>query len=297
MSIDSQVTVEKMLSQIDSLPELPAVALKVSQLLDDPSTDAKALGDVIMLDPGLLTEVLKLCNSAQYSLSRKIATISEAVALLGHRALRQIVFTIISHGVLNREVNGYGLEAGALWENSVTCGVYAKHLAIKAGFMDTELAFIAGLLRDIGKIALDCHLSRKSQALQQIIRGQKLSFLNAEEQTAGANHSVVGAYLSHQWNLPEKLTLAIQWHHAPSRLPQTASTEECKLVALIHLADIFTMMTGTGTGIDGLMYSLDDHVLKMLDLPPDGLILEQWYAELLEIQNEIEIVLLTFGNH
>jgi len=295
--MDSQITVEKLLSNMDTLPELPEVAFKVSQLLDDPSTDAKALGEVIILDPGLLTQVLKLCNSAQYSLSRKIATISEAVALLGHKALRQIVFTIISHSVLNRAVNGYGLETGALWENSITCGMYAKQLALKLGFADTELAFIAGLLRDIGKIALGYHLASKSQAVRQIIRGQRLSFLNAEEQATGANHSVMGAYLSTRWNLPDKLTLAIQYHHTPSKLPAETSAEDRKLVALVHLADIFTMMNGTGTGIDGLMYTLDGQIFEMLDIPANGDTLELWYAELLDLQSEIDVVLNTFGSN
>jgi len=296
MTITPNLSLEELLNRMDKLPEIPAVALQVSRLLNDPKANAKALGDIIVLDPALVAQVLKICNSAQYALNRKIATISEAVAILGQNLLKQIIYTIISHGVLNRPIRGYAMEKGALWQNSMTCAVYARHLAHKLHFKDGELAFTASVLRDIGKIAMDSVIDGLGQTIERTVYSQKCSFLDAEEQIVGFNHCIIGAHLASRWNLPESLVLAIEFHHQPSQLPVTAALEHQKLVCIVHLADIYTMMTGAGMGLDGLMYPLDSHIFDVLGINPENNLLDQWYAELLDIQGEIDGMSKTFSN-
>src|SRR5688572_13922341 len=113
--MDNQVVLQEIIDNLDSLPEVPVVALRVNRMLDDPDVDAKQLSQVITMDPSLTTKVLRLCNSAEYGFARKIATISEAVSILGYKELKRMLFAIITHGFLNRPVEGYALEKGALW--------------------------------------------------------------------------------------------------------------------------------------------------------------------------------------
>ncbi len=278
---------QEIVSQVDQLPELPHVALQVNTLLNDPDTDARSLAEIITLDPSLTTKVLRLCNSAQYGFSRKIATISEAVSILGHNELRKIIFAIISHSLLNRSISGYGLEQGALWENAVTCASYARHIAQKVQFADTELAFVGALLRDIGKILLESYLQGSVENLEQVARDAKQSFAEAEETVLGASHTEVGVELAIKWNLPDSLANVIRYHHQPSLLPSNTSQADWTLVCIVHLADAFTMLTGSGLGVDGLMYPLDAEIFKHLPLKAEGHALELLYSELLDLRQDI----------
>lgn len=278
---------DEILASIERLPEVPSVALQVNALLDKPDTDAQDLAEVILLDPILTAQILRLCNSAEYGFARQIATIREAIAILGHKVLKRIVYTIIAHGFLNRPVNGYGLEQGALWENSITCGAYARFLANELRFKDPELALIAGLLRDIGKIAMETYLAEKTTTVETTAVEEKCSFHEAEEKIIGVSHTTVGASLATQWNLPEPLIHAIAHHHQPSALPKNVVSPNKYLVCLVHLADSYTMMTGTGVGVDGLMYALDPAVYETLNIKSDSSELELWYANLLDLREEI----------
>ncbi len=292
----SPAVIEEILSCLENLPELPAVALEVNKLLDDPDTAAQDLAKVITQDPSLTSKVLKLCNSAEYGFSRKIGTISEAVSILGYKELKQIIFTIITHSFLNRPVEGYALEKGELWDNALACAAYARYIANKVSFKDKELVFIAALLRDIGKIALENYIKGKGDLLETTARENKCSFAEAEEQVVGVSHTFIGAKLAEKWNLPDSLLRTIEFHHHPSHLPGDTPPEDRKLVSIVHLAEIFTMMTGTGVGLDGLMYSLDNSVFATLGLPQDGAAMEGLYVELFSLEGEINSMSESFSS-
>lgn len=283
--------IQKLVAKLSSLPESPIVALQIYRLLDDPDTSAQDLAKIILLDPALTAQVLKICNSAEYGFSRKIATISEAVSILGHQVLKRIIFTIISHGYLNRPVQGYILEKGALWENAVTCSVYARAIAGRQRFKDVELAFVGALLRDIGKIALGSSIHGRGDELEETVMNAKCSFEEAESKIIGVSHAEVGAELAVYWNLPESLVKAIRYHHQPSLALNHTSPEDLKLISIIHLADTMTMMTGVGLGIDGLMYPFDHIVFDTLKIEKSSKVLESLYADLLGMEEEIRTMM------
>lgn len=285
--MNTERILDDIVASLENMPEVPVAALQVSGMLDDPDTDAQDLAKVIMMDPSLTAQILKICNSAEYGFSRKIATISEAVSILGYAVLKRVIYTIISHGYLNRPVVGYALDKGDLWENAVTCGAYARFIATKVQFKDPELAFIGALLRDIGKIALEGYLVGRENDLEEATRSDKSSFAQAEEKVLGVSHTTVGAKLAAHWKLPESLAKVIVYHHEPSALPENTTPDDRKLVSIVHLADCFTMMTGTGVGIDGLMYPLDNTAIEALGIPQNAMTLESWYAELLDLREQI----------
>ncbi len=279
---------QDMMENLEKLSGIPSVALQVNQLLENPDTDAQDLAKIIMLDASLTAQILKICNSAEYGFSRKIGTISEAVSILGYKTLKRVIFTIISHSALNRPVEGYGLEKGALWQNALTCAVYAQHIAENLKFRDSEMVFVAALLRDIGKIAMESYLSGQAQSIEQEAFQQKCAFNEAEEHVLGLSHTEAGSHLATQWNLPSHLINVILYHHHPSKLPPNTSVEDQQVVAMVHLADCFTMMAGEGVGVDGLMYPLDHAVFQFLNLPPDSQQMEALYADLLDLKGKIQ---------
>ncbi len=291
----AKVSLQEIVAKVDRLPELPQVAVRVSQMLEDPNTSADKLADVIRLDASFTSQVLRLCNSAAYGFSRKISTVKEAVAILGFKTLKSMVYTIIAKVALDRPVPGYSLQDGDLWYNALTCAVYAKHIAQRERVADPELAFTGGLLRDIGKLVLGEFVGANYQEIEQIALNEQIDFTEAEEKVIGFNHSLVGTRVAEKWNLPSTLVNVIRYHHKPIKLPANIPADEAKVITAVHLADVFTRMIGRGVGSDGLMYSLDTDALTKAGIKIDGDYLERMLSELIDLNTVIKSLADSFN--
>jgi putative nucleotidyltransferase with HDIG domain len=283
-----KVTLQEIISKVDQLPQLPQVALRVSRMMEDSNTNATKLSEVIRLDPGFTSQVLRLCNSAAYGFSRRISTVKEAVAILGLSTLKSMVYTIIAKVALDRPVPGYSLSEGDLWYNSLTCAVYAKHIGQKERLPDPELAFTGGLLRDIGKIVLGDFVGANYAEIEALTLKEKIDFLEAEERIIGFNHSIVGTRVAEKWNLPPVLVNVIRYHHKPVKLPPTIAPVETKMISIVHLADSLTRMIGQNAGSDGLMYCLDTTALNATGINTQGDYLERLMSELIDLNPVIK---------
>ncbi|MCE3235816.1 MAG: hypothetical protein K0Q50_1996 [Vampirovibrio sp.] len=279
----SIITLQEITRKVERLPELPQVALRVSRLLEQESTNADQLSQIIRVDASFTSQVLKLCNSAAYGFARKITTVKEAVAILGFSTLRSMVYTIMAKVVLDRPVPGYSLNEGDLWYNSLTCAVYAKHIGQKERLPDPEQAFTGGLLRDIGKIVLGEYVGANYSAIEQLTVKERIDFLEAEERIIGFNHCLVGTRIAEKWNLPPLLVNCIRHHHKPMKLPPTIQPLEAKIIGIVHLADALTQMIGQGSGSDGLMYCLDVDSLAKVGIDLKNNYIERLMGELIDL--------------
>jgi putative nucleotidyltransferase with HDIG domain len=278
-----KVTLQEIIGKVEQLPQLPQVALRVSRMMEESATNAEKLSDVIRLDPSFTSQVLRLCNSAAYGFSRRISTVKEAVAILGHSTLKSMVYTIIAKVALDRPVPGYSLSEGDLWYNSLTCAVYAKHIGQRERLPDPEVAFTGGLLRDIGKIVLGDFVGANYAEIEALTTRERIDFLDAEERVIGFNHSIVGTRVAEKWNLPPVLVNVIRHHHKPVKLPPTMPPAEAKMISIVHLADALTSMVGKGAGNDGLMYCLDADALMRVGINVQGDYLEKLIGELVDL--------------
>jgi putative nucleotidyltransferase with HDIG domain len=283
-----KLTLPELITKVDRLPEMPQVALRVSRLMEDPNTSANQLAELIRLDTNMTGQVLRLCNSASYGLPRKISTVREAVALMGFKSLKSLIYTVISFSALNHKVPGYSLGQGALWVNALTCAVYAKFLAEEHGYKDPEQAFTGGLLRDIGKLVLGEYVGVNYPDIEALAVQEQIDFVEAEEKVIGFNHTEVGTRVAEKWNLPERLVMAIRFHHKPSLMfDKEVEYHDIELVTLIHLADVFTMMLGAGMGSDGMMYSIDFEALEYIEFNTDEAYLESLLGRLVELNSVV----------
>jgi putative nucleotidyltransferase with HDIG domain len=276
-------TLEEIAKRVKRLPELPAAALRISRLLDKEDTNAEMLAEVIRMDASLTGQILRLCNSAAYGFTRKISTVKEAVAVLGFATLRSMVYTIIAKFSLDKPIPGYGLKEGDLWLNSLTCAVYAKHLAKKFKHPNPELPYTAALLRDIGMLVLGEYVGANYAEIEKLTLKDRIDFVQAEGQVLGSNHCMVGARVAEQWNLPPVLINAIKHHHKPTKLPAHTPPDEFKLVTIVHVADMMTRMVGYGSGSDGLMYNMDAQALTQIGIDPSSAYMEEIISELVEL--------------
>lgn len=271
--------VDDIISDIKSFPSMSGAALKVLKLVDDPKSTASEIEDILRYEPSITANILKLTNSAYFGVPTKVASIRQAIVLLGWEKLGKLVMTTCVNAVLDKPVRGYDLSPGELWQHSIAVSVAAellvKELSIDA---DNEI-FTAALLHDLGKLVLGDYVKEEFSAIRTAA-GEGTPFQAAERRVLGTDHAEVGGRLLELWSFPESLVQAVRWHHEPD-----SAEEPGAIIDLIHVADVLCLMIGLGVGTEGLQYKPSPAATKRLGLKPGQLELVasqtlQWANEL-----------------
>lgn len=257
----TKITLEYIVNKIEDIEVMPEIIQEIIQLTEDPDSTVHDIEKVILKDQVLTTKILRLANSAYYGYARKISTISQATVLLGFQAIKGIAMASTVKSYMTQELKGYSLEKDELWIQSQSCAIISRFLAKSIKYTNPEEAYIAGLLRDIGKTILNQHMEKEYLEILSLVKENDLSFLDAEKQVLGFNHAEIGAKVAAKWNLPKELVDAIGLHHTPE-----LATENPLLVSIVHIADAITMIMGVGLGLDGLAYSLSPKAVQTLGL-------------------------------
>lgn len=260
------MTLEEIVRKTTDLPTMPAAAIRVIREADSSTSTAGTMAQSLAQDQSLSARVLRLANSAYYGLSRRITNLQEAVIVLGMRSIRNLAMVASTYPWMTRPLKGYGLGPRQLWTHSFGVAIGAQLVAQKARLEDSDAAFTAGLLHDLGKVALSVWLEDKVTQLIGIAIANGVTFDEAERRVLGFDHTEVGEYLAESWNLPPVLVEAIRYHHQPNLLEPAS-----KLADAVHVGDYLTMTMGFGLGADGLQYEFFDESLERLNLSPADL--------------------------
>ncbi|MDH5519692.1 MAG: GGDEF domain-containing protein [Acidimicrobiia bacterium] len=195
-------TIDEVVAALTDLPTLAPIAVRVIELADDEDVSIEQLTNVIATDPGLATRLLRLANSAAYGSSRPITNLNRAAMLLGLRTLKMV--TLGFSLVTGLSPDGIGSEA--IWRQSLAGAVLARRLAAGRSDDAGDDAFVAGLLSNIGKLAL------AATAADYDDSGFADPWLSAREQIdlLGYTSDEVTARLLADWSLPEDLGEAIR---------------------------------------------------------------------------------------
>ena len=230
-------------------------------LTADPNSSVNELNEVICQDQSLTAEVLRLSNSAFYGYSRRIATVKDAIGILGFNAIRNIVLTAHTYKILKREVKGYQIASGDIWRHSMACALAARTIAKRVGYPESDRAFIAGLLHDIGKVILSVYVAEAYDEIIRRVQDEQQPFSEVEKEVLGFTHASVGARVADKWSLPADHVEAIACHHTP-----LDAREAPQLAAIVHVADAVCMTMGIGLGGDGLYYPFDEQALSLIGM-------------------------------
>ncbi len=253
---------DEILSQVTSVPSLPAVVCRLQEYLDDPEVNFNQLARVIECDPGLTANVLQLANSAYFGWQGGIGSVRDAISRLGTKRIFQMVLCMSVAPLVRKPIRGYDLDAGQLWEHSVAVAICAEKIAAGRRPTCQPNAFTAGLLHDVGKVLLGTFVEVDDEPIKELVALDHLTFNEAERMVLGVDHAEVGAHLLERWNLPEEVVTAARWHHEPSR----ADSSLQGMVDLVHVADVICLNCGWGLGSDGLQYRLDEPAAARLGL-------------------------------
>ncbi|OGI00718.1 MAG: hypothetical protein A2Y25_11650 [Candidatus Melainabacteria bacterium GWF2_37_15] len=279
--------VQEILQKANNLQYNFHIAIKVSKLLDDDNASINDLSKLIEADQALTVKLLKHCNSAEYGFSKRVTTVKDAIARIGFKILKTMIFTIVSKSSFNQEIKGYGLEKGDLWRNSISCAVYSRYLAKLIDYNDPDQAFTAGLLRDIGKLILHEYVRKEYDEIERLVNKENITFSEAEEKIIGLNHCQLGALVADKWNFPQILIDTIKYHHNPEKAEQD-ECEDMDLLRIVHFADYLTVMLGYGIGKDSMLQEIDMDCVESLGPPLCNENMESLISDIVNLNPEIE---------
>jgi HD-like signal output (HDOD) protein len=242
------------------LPPMPQTVLKARDIMGNPKSDFKQLADLFETDQAIATKILKLANSPYYGLGGKVSSIQHASVVLGHKTLGELITMGGTSSLLGDKLEGYGLDAGALWKHSLAVAFGSRIIAQKKEPALANDAFTSGLIHDSGKLILDQYIAERWELFEEFMSDGQKTFLEAEKEILELDHSEVASEVCKTWNIPQPLTIAIRYHHHPSR------SQGNKLAYIVHVADALAMMTGLGLGIDGTLYKMDEDALAFLGI-------------------------------
>lgn len=243
--------------RVGSLPPLPGTAVKLLAVMNDPRSTVDEIVETIRYDQAVTGEVLRLCNSAYFGLSRRVTSLNDALVCLGTVKVLQMVMAVHTNSMLSRRQTGYGLEPGILWRHSVGTAIACSLLGQRLKLANVNLVFTAGLLHDVGKVILNEYVADEFAEIVRRVTVDHLSFGEAEHQVLGLSHEEVGAMIAEKWKLPDLIVRCIRFHHNPGQLAPPDA-----LVDTVHLADCICLLLGVGLGEDGLCYRADGTVME-----------------------------------
>ncbi len=222
---------------IEALPPLPAVALRVMQVAQDPRSSASDLAIVVSSDPGLSARILRIVNSAAYRRSREITSVQEALVMLGFVQARNIAISGAIAGAYAPNALNALFRIETFWRHSIAVAFKASELAGRSRRLDVPSAFTAGILHNIGRLAMFYFdPAGLDQAVAQAI-AQDAPIETMELELLGFDHTEIGDALAAKWKLPEDVRSAIRHHHDDDLNNQT-------IAGVVHLADRFCTSNG-----------------------------------------------------
>jgi putative nucleotidyltransferase with HDIG domain len=264
-------SVTGLIRNIESLPTLPETVNKIREAMTSPECSMEDVANIITNDPPIAAKVLSVANSAAFGFANRINTVRLAVSLLGLRELYSIVLTA---SIINRsEQNSKHFDYNRFWSHSMACAAACKVVAQVSGNARLTSVPTAGLLHDLGIMAL-LEVSPDLYAkVDPNLAGDEL--IAAEEELIGLNHAEAGFELATHWGLPPDISEAIRFHHHPEY------AGEAKIVAaIVAVGDLLFRFVESGEPASPELFEPYTAYLQMLDLTPnDGANLLRTCAE------------------
>lgn len=215
------------------LPPFPRIALRVLQLAHEENVALPRICELISTDPAFASEVLTVANSILYAPRYPSSSILQAITVLGANTLQGMCVTVGVRAYLGKTMCEPAMRA--LWRHNLACALIAERLG-SFGLEDKNISFTAGILHDLGRIALAVVQPKDYAALLGNYSGPAAGILEPERALFGLDHCETGLQIVGEWRLPLEFASAVARHHGPRRTDGAWNTEElikvsCKMAS------------------------------------------------------------------
>lgn len=246
MKLANPPSLDALADGADRLYSLPAVALEVLRLTEQPTLDARQLCECVQSDPAMAAKLLRVVNSSLYGLPHEVASLPQALALLGVEPLKLLVLGFALPDRLYENLTGDALRR--YWTESLTTAAAARAIAEAGWGRSGDEALVAGLMQGLGQLVLVGKLGDDYANLLESTAAKPLqparSMLPLEREALGFEHPELSAELVRRWRLPERLSAAIQ-AQATDDLSGLTGDDAC-LAQSLRLANLLTRLVTGG---------------------------------------------------
>ena len=208
---------------------LPEAVIKIKQLIDDDTASMDDIAEVINYDPAIMTQVLKISNSALYKFPSTISTVAKAIQVIGTHSIYDLV---LAYGVSNafKDISPDVIDLDKFWEQGVSCALLCKFLAEEIGLKEPEKLFVCGLLHNLGELVIVQLNSTVAEKCGNISASHSPLFLQKEN--LGFSYSDISSNLLKLWGIPQDIAEIISNTHVSER---TANNQEESIMQLAYL--------------------------------------------------------------
>ncbi len=252
------ITITEVCQKALRLPCSPVLLPRIIEVIEREDASVGDLEKIICLDPVLASSTLRLANSAYFSSSaNRVEKLDEAIQRLGLREIYRLAALSLAGRWMTLAADGYRWEAGDFCRLALVTAVAAEYLAERMDMGNPRIAYTAGLVHEVGKLAVaySCH-----EYFGQIRAHQKANgcvWLASEKAVLGFNHADVGSELLKSWNFPASL-IAVATCNPPT---PAAPAEVMPLLVNVHAAKYLATSIGAGVAEDGFLFELNAGLL------------------------------------
>ena len=218
MSI-ARSSLDTIVERVRTVPSLPEVVAQIAAATQDPGTDAKHIGDLVVKDPAIAAKMLQMVNSVFYGLSQPVRDLPQAVSILGFKTIRSISLSIGVMSAFQQQNACFNMKR--FWTHSAVSAGISRLIAQRSWVVEPELAFIAGLLRSVGRALLAQNAPEETRAIMAVAQEYRLPFHKAAHEVIKTDDAEIGAWLIGTWDLEPMLrqSVAEQYQLATAEYP------------------------------------------------------------------------------
>lgn len=243
MKEDASKMLRSKVRGLRGMPAMPAVLKPLLDLLCQPSEriEINRVVDLVSYDKSIAAQCLRVANSPLYSRGVAVESVRSAVLNLGMQRIKDIAMSCTLNQVV--PLKKWSTDPAGFWRHSLGCALVSKDFAEKIGHPNPDLAYLSGLLHDVGilvntMVCTDAYRTVVTSAAQQ---GVPLA--QAELEILGFTHCESGKILANAWNMHQAVAEVIEFHHEPEKAPAGSA-----LVNIVHLSDLLCRMRNLGYG-------------------------------------------------
>jgi HD-like signal output (HDOD) protein len=251
-----------------ALPAAPILMPRIMQVLAKEDSSVCEFEAVVKLDTALAASTLRLANSAYFASGHsQVDNLEEAIQRLGQREIYRLAALALAGRWMNTPVDGGHWEASDFCRFSLVSAVAAEYLAEQSGRVEPQTAYTAGLVHEVGKLAVAYSCAPHFGAIRTHLRDTGCSWLAAERAVLGYNYAEIGAALLKKWNFPAALVAVARYNPPTPSVPADA----LPLVMHVHAAKFLAATMGPGAGEDGFLFELNAPLLAEWGFTPSVL--------------------------
>lgn len=203
-----------------TLPPFDKTALRIQQEIQKPDVKISKIEKLIIADPAMASQILKISNSAFFRGLSKVMTIREAIVRLGLDEITRMIMVLTQKKLYSTEDTFIKNYRNILWQHALVCALTSQWVAREAGFVEiTQEVFFASLMHDIGKLFL-------ITVIEQIKKSKAIPFIPSKSvinEIIKGQHAEQGYKLMVKWNLPDLYCQATKEHHGKNFDPKNIS--------------------------------------------------------------------------